>query len=246
LNLKELRRQVFRRVQGALYLRGFDLQRFAAAKGIPDAELYGPFLQPWRSRDWQSRLRTGDGTSLVTPDRKYVLCQFADQAAKNLSGEFFECGVYRGGTAYLLAEILSKANKRLSLFDTFEGMPEADAEKDRHCAGDFDNTTLASVQRYLSPFKNVAYYPGFLPETFAGLESASIAFAHIDLDIYEAIRSATAFIYPRLVKGGVLIYDDYGLQTCPGARRAVDDFFSDKTDNVVALLTGQGLVIRMS
>jgi O-methyltransferase len=237
---------VFRYVQRALYRRGFDLRRFPAAQGIPNAELYGPYLQPWRSTEWQARLRVSDGTSLVTPDRKYILWQLAEQLAKSVNGEFFECGVYRGGTAYLLAEILSTTTKRLALFDTFSGMPGTDAEKDLHRAGDFDNTTLASVQRYLSRFRNITYHPGLLPATFEGFEQTAIAFAHIDLDIYEAIRAATAFVYPRLVKGGVVLYDDYGLPSCPGARLAVDEFFSDKPENVIALHTGQGLAIRTS
>lgn len=110
---------VFRRLQRVLFRLGFDLQRFAPAKGIPDAELYGPYLQPWRSRDWEVRLRIGDPISLVTPDRKYLLWQFASQCAKTTEGDFFECGVYRGGTAYLLGEILAPTEKVLHLFDTF-------------------------------------------------------------------------------------------------------------------------------
>jgi O-methyltransferase len=237
----------FRALQSALYRHGFDLRRFSPAPGgIPDAALYGPHLQPWRSAAWLERIRASDERSLVTPERKYILWQLADQAGAASAGDFFECGVYRGGTARLLAEIAAQHSKRLHLFDTFEGMPDTDPDRDKHKAGDFAETSLEGVRQYLSSFANVDYHPGFIPTTFAGLENEAIAFAHVDLDIYEAIREATAFIYPRLAKGGTIVYDDYGLATCPGARMAVDEFFADKAENPIALESGQGLVIKAS
>jgi O-methyltransferase len=235
---------LFRRLQRLAFARGFDISHFSPAKDIPDAELYGPYLQPWRSEEWQRRLRAGDPVSLVTPDRKYVLWQLAEQATKANDGVIFECGVYAGGTAYLLAQIASAAGRRVHLFDTFSGMPSVDPEKDVHAAGDFADNSLPAVQRYLCEFDNLEYHAGLIPDTFAGVEPGPISFAHLDLDIYTATREATAFIYPRLVKGGFILYDDYGLPTCPGARAAVDEFFADRPESVVALATGQGLVVR--
>ncbi len=55
---------------------------------------------------------------------------------------------------------------------------------------------------------------------------------------------ALAFFYERLVDRGILVCDDYGFETCPGARRAIDEFFADKSEPVLHLPTGQGVVIR--
>jgi O-methyltransferase len=234
----------FRQVQRLSFERGFDIRYFSPAKNMPDAELYGPTLQPWRSAEWQRRLRADDPVSFVTPDRKYVLWQLAEQAAKTVDGAFFECGVNAGGTAYLLAQILHGTGKPLHLFDTFSGMPPVDPSKDLHAPGDFADASLAGVQRYLAAFENLDYHPGLIPETFVGLEPGPIAFAHLDLDIYKSTRDATEFVYPRLAKGGFLLYDDYGFPTCPGARQAVDEFFAGRPENVLALGTGQALVVR--
>ena len=44
--------------------------------------------------------------------------------------------------------------------------------------------------------------------------------------------------------GGIILCDDYGFLTCPGAKTAMDAFFADKPEEIVNLPTGQGLVIK--
>ena len=91
----------------------------------------------------------------------------------------------------------------------------------------------------------VSFHKGFIPDTFAGLEKSKIAFAHIDVDIYQSVSDCCQFLYPLLVPGGVLIFDDYGLPTCPGARLAVDCFFTAKAETPIVLPTGQAIVIKL-
>lgn len=50
---------------------------------------------------------------------------------------------------------------------------------------------------------------------------------------------------PRLSPGGIIVLDDYGIASCPGARRAVDDFFMDKPERPLALLTAQALIHKL-
>ena len=57
-----------------------------------------------------------------------------------------------------------------------------------------------------------------------------VAFAHIDCDWYESVMNCLQRIEPHLVKGGVLIIDDY--YTWSGCRKAVDAYFADKKDRV--------------
>jgi O-methyltransferase len=122
-------------------------------------------------------------------------------------------------------------------------MPKTDAAKDVHKKGDFSDTSLESVRsRVRGDF--VHFHKGLIPETFSGLESARIAFAHVDVDIYSSIRACCEFIFPRLCVGGIMIFDDYGFHTCPGARAAVDEFFLGRNAIPLALPTGQALVIK--
>jgi len=37
--------------------------------------------------------------------------------------------------------------------------------------------------------------------------------------------AATEFFYSWLETGGVIVFDDYGWPSCPGARAAVDEVF---------------------
>lgn len=137
------------------------------------------------------------------------------------------------------------AGVTLRLFDTFEGMPETDAERDYHHAGDFQNTSLEAVKKSVGEGDEVHFYQGFIPDTFSGLEDSKICFAHIDVDIYRSVLDGCRFVYERLVPSGVIVFDDYGFPSCPGARMAVDEFFADKPEVPLALHTGQAIVIKL-
>lgn len=213
-----------------------------APTSIPDGELYQPLYCPWRSPAFVTEFKKISPYTLVSEDRCSVLASLAKQALQ-LDGEIWECGVYKGGTAMLLAECLSGVSRTLRLFDTFEGMPETDPEQDLHKAGDFSDTSLDAVQsRVRGDF--VRFHKGLIPATFTGLESSRIAFAHVDVDIHSAILACCEFIFPRLGVGGFMVFDDYGFPSCPGARRAVDEFFEGRTAIPLVLPTGQALVFK--
>ena len=65
------------------------------------------------------------------------------------------------------------------------------------------------------------------------------------VDIRQSVLDCCEFVYPRMVPGGVLVFDDYGFLTCPGARAAVDEFFSDKPEHALVLHTGQAIVFKL-
>ena len=48
-----------------------------------------------------------------------------------------------------------------------------------------------------------------------------------------------------LLKGGFIIFDDYGFPTCPGARQAVDEFFAGKPEKLLAMPSGQCVVVKI-
>jgi O-methyltransferase len=216
------------------------------APSIADIALYRPLFSPWFGKGEFGRYyEIAAPKTLVSADRCYVLYRLLLQAI-NVSGDVWECGVYKGGTAAMIAAILRdrSPSKKLYLFDTFEGMPETDQERDLHKSGDFSDTTAEAVATYVGCDDLCVVRKGFIPATFAGLESASIAFAHIDVDIYRSILDCLSFIWPRLSVGGFVIFDDYGHPSCPGARTAVDEFFLDQRCVPLCLPTGQALVFK--
>jgi O-methyltransferase len=214
---------------------------------LKDAEFYQPRFSPWLGLgDFKTLMAAVSPYSLVSADRIWVLHSLARQAC-HLFGNFWECGVYKGGTAILLKSVVTSASKKqLHLFDTFAGMPETDLLHDNyHRRGDFADTDLHVVRDRVGHDVNVHYHCGFIPDTFAGLEAERIAFAHIDVDIFQSVIDCCEFIYPRLSGGGFMVFDDYGFATCAGARRAVDHFFANRPECPLVLPTGQAVVIKL-
>ncbi|NGX56465.1 MAG: 8-demethyl-8-(2,3-dimethoxy-alpha-L-rhamnosyl)-tetracenomycin-C 4'-O-methyltransferase [Candidatus Anoxychlamydiales bacterium] len=182
--------------------------------------------------------------TLISEDRLYMLYQLAKNC-KKIDGDIAEMGVYKGGSAKLISDAVNKTNKKLFLFDTFQGMPEVDKTKDNfHKKDDFNDTDIESVKKLFIGNSNVKLIPGFFPKTAENILNNKFCFVHIDADIYPSVLDSCTFFYPRMVKGGYLIFDDYGFETCKGAKSAVDYFFSDKNENVLYLETGQALVIK--
>ncbi|MBC8427510.1 MAG: class I SAM-dependent methyltransferase [Proteobacteria bacterium] len=187
--------------------------------------------------------------TLVDSGRTKVLYDLLNET-RYYPGDVFECGVFKGGTAMMLAKMTS-VNKKLYLFDTFgEGLPEVNSKKDNyHKKGDFngiDFDTIINRVASIQPNCNVQFIPGFIPDTFKGLDQKDIkvSFAHIDVDIYQSVKDCCEFIYPRMTDCGIILFDDYGFATCKGAKLAVDEFFSDKPEKVEVLNTKQAIVRR--
>ena len=164
---------------------------------------------------------------------------------RRCQGHLAECGVYRGGTAYILADLARDLHRRLALFDTFTGMPETDPILDMHRKGDFSSTSLQDVKQYLSGFDNIDFFAGYIPGTLEAVRDQRFCFVHIDLDIYKSIWESTSFFYDRMDNGAVMLYDDYGYPSCPGARAAVDHFFENKPEVPLVLKTGQCVVRKL-
>lgn len=217
-----------------------------APPAIPDAHLYQPVYSPWLGDPaFLAIYERGKDATLVSADRCWVLLSLARQALA-LEGEIWECGAYRGGTAAMLAATIAAAaaKTRLRVFDTFAGMPTTDPDHDLHKVGDFSDTGVAEVAERVGHPEHVSIHEGFIPDSFRGLERSAVALAHVDTDIYRSVYDCCDFLYPRIVPGGFLVFDDYGFPTCPGARQAVDEFFASRPEVPLILPTGQAVVFK--
>lgn len=179
--------------------------------------------------------------TLVGKPRCLWLWRLVKFAAKN-RGDIAEIGVYKGGTARLLAR--SCPQKTVYLFDTFSGMPDVDPEIDAHRAGEFADTSLESVQDFLKDAPNVSFRQGFFPDTAAGLEDHVFCFVNIDVDIYSSTKSCLEFFYPRMVPGGVISFDDYKWKKCAGVKKAIDEFLVGKPEKVIEMEEFQCAIIK--
>jgi predicted O-methyltransferase YrrM len=157
--------------------------------------------------------------SLIDPAALDAICEMAGGTPP---GDFVEIGVYKGGSAYRLAEVARRQARRLWLFDTFTGIPEATPEYDLHKIGDFSDTSLVKGQKLIPDARFVV---GDAREMLPSIDTGPVAFAHLDCDQYDTYRACIIELMPRMVRGGVMWFDDvYALD---GAKRAVAELLGD-------------------
>jgi predicted O-methyltransferase YrrM len=153
--------------------------------------------------------------SLINP---FALEELVREVRSAPPGDIVEVGVYQGGSAARLAEVAREQGRRLFLFDTFTGIPYA-GEFDFHKVGDFSDTSEVAVRAAIPDAEIV---PGLFPDTLhEGV--GPIALAHIDCDQYESVRACCKALEPRMIAGGVMVFDDYDVLN--GARLAVEECF---------------------
>jgi O-methyltransferase len=182
--------------------------------------------------------------TLVSEDRLALLYQLSFQARK-VRGDLAEIGVYRGGTALLMAESLRGSTRQLHLFDTFCGMPTSDPAIDLHRPGDFADTSVEAVSSLLCDYPNAHLHPGLFPATLpVNWSNKAFSLVHVDVDIYASALACCEFFYPRLNPGGAMIFDDYGFPSCPGVRQAVDEYCRNHDLQLLYLQSGQALLYR--
>jgi len=182
--------------------------------------------------------------------RMWLLTRLA-RHCERLVGNFAEFGVYRGGCAFMvLATTEPDPQRKLYLFDTFAGIPVAhlgENERSLGLGGRHADTSVPYVEQRLANWRGrFEICAGDVFETLPGLETGRLAFAHVDLNTSAPTRHVLDYVYERLVTGGIIVFDDYGYgwEACVEERRAIDAFFTDKPESVVALPTGQGFVIK--
>ena len=167
----------------------------------------------------------------------------------NIEGDFVECGVWKGGNLILLQKLMEKykIKKNIFAYDTFEGMPEPtnldfkyDGSDGRQIFKHKKNndikwvySSIDEVKKNLSTNckskKNIKLIKGMVEKTLMKKNNIpeKISILRLDTDFYESTKIEMKILFPRLVKGGVLIIDDYG--NWLGARKAIDEYFENKT-----------------
>jgi O-methyltransferase len=156
--------------------------------------------------------------ALIDYDRFRFIGRSLLEVAKQ-EGDIAELGVYRGGSAAGMG--LLAPHKTLHLFDSFEGMREPEFDE-LHKKGDFADTSEQSVRALFAPDHRLEIHRGWFPETVTPeLLESEFCFVHVDGDFYETTRDAIAYFWPRLVPGGMMVFDDWEWQACPGVKRAL-------------------------
>lgn len=147
---------------------------------------------------------------------------------KNIQGAVAELGVYKGEFAkYINA---SFPDRKMYLFDTFEGFEEHEADKEKNkgnCNDAFieavNNTSESLVLSKMKYKENVVIKKGVFPESVKGLEE-QFAFVSLDVDFEDSTVAGLEYFYPRLSKGGYIFVHDYNYGYFDCVKKAVDRY----------------------
>ena len=173
-----------------------------------------------------------------------------------LPGSIIECGTYRGGTLLGMAHLLARRGltPRIYGLDSFEGFPEP-TDEDRRASGEFHpevhkgalgDTSYEDLSARIAALgwsDHVRLLKGYFEDTLPSLSEERYSLAHIDCDLYQGYMTCLEHIYPRMLPGGVIVFDDYRVSegVYPGADRAVDEFFQGKPEKLERFDDPRGL-----
>jgi hypothetical protein len=155
--------------------------------------------------------------------------------SRKISGDVVECGVWRGGMIAGIAELLG-TEKNYHLYDSFEGLPEAKEidgkgaiDWQKNTSGDFYFDNCKAEIEFAEKAMNqtgakYSCYKGWFCDTLPKNQITHISLLRLDGDWYDSTMDCLKHLFPKVVKGGVVLIDDY--HTWDGCSRAVHDYLS--------------------
>jgi O-methyltransferase len=239
-------------LQGTLGKFGLQLIRLPA--GASEYELIYPkaTYAPWNSsREFLSAYQLIQPNTLVDIYRCWELWTLAGQVSKREKGGILEVGVWRGGTGALMAKsaLLAGSQEPVYLCDTFEGVVKAGSRDTDYKGGEHSDTSQRVVEDLLRTLDitNARILKGIFPDQTAHLidPGARFRLCHIDVDVYQSAKDVMAWIWDRMVPGGIVVYDDYGFRACEGIAKYVNEQAAETDRLVLHNLNGHAIVVKL-
>lgn len=193
--------------------------------------------------------------TLTNIESMYTLYKALEYIVKaKIPGDVVECGVWKGGSAMVMAHTLLKmqdTTRKIYLYDTFAGMTKptekdtliADGssaietweKKQKDTYNEWAFSPLEEVKNNMRntqyPEENIIYVKGKVEDTIPATISSQIALLRLDTDWYESTYHELKYLFPLIAPGGALIIDDYG--HFAGAKEAVDRYFKENNINML-------------
>lgn len=202
---------------------------------------------PWLGdADFMALYTSVKENTLVDIYRCYELWQIGKRLRNNKAA-ILEVGVWRGGTAAILASA-NAGNSTVFLCDTFAGVAKAGDQDNQYKGGEHADTSAAIVEQLLEDLDIHQYkiLTGIFPDNNAELIAGEqFKICHIDVDVYQSAKDIFNWVWPRLIVGGLVVFDDYGFAACAGITRLVNELAATTEDVFfVHNINGHGLLIK--
>lgn len=164
---------------------------------------------------------------------------WASSQVKELEGDFVELGVFYGHLSKVIInfdlELLS--NRNFYLVDPW-GSSKLNFSNER-----YNQDIYEIVESRFKPYPQVKLIRNSVPDALEEVPTQKIAFLMIDMNGFEAELAALNFFYPKMVKGGIIYFDDYGGRW-PRLREVVDEFLSDKPEELLTFASPNAMMIK--
>lgn len=224
-------------------------RRLSALKSLTDV-LIPDYRLSWHQMDWWNDIefnryldRFGERRGFNT-HRRWMLWQLL-RLIRDVPGDTVECGVFQGSSSWLICSAIRSSGRTHHLFDSFEGLSAPEPEDGSYWSQGSLAAGADVVAENLAPFASfLSFHKGWIPERFKDVADDRFAFVHVDVDLRQPTIDSVTFFYPRLTPGGILLCDDYGCSTCPGATESIDAFLADKPEKMISLDAGGGFFIK--
>ena len=227
------------------------LDRFAllskiASVLIPEYKFKWPQMDWWFNNKFNSYLEEIGEKRNYNSDRRWMVSQLL-RLTKHLQGSTAEVGAYRGAMSLLICESNFECieKKHHYIFDSFEGLSSPSELDGKYWTeGDLSSSEeilFSNLNQYKGSYSS---YKGWVPDTFKEVKNKKFSFVHIDVDLYQPTYSSIEFFYSRMNDGAILVCDDYGFSTCPGATKACETFLHSKIESMIELSGGGGFFIK--
>ena len=136
---------------------------------------------------------------------------------KTIKGCFVEAGCYKGGSTCKLSLVAKLADRKLVVFDSFEGIPENDEPHEKSI---FGRQASFKQGQYCGTFEevndNLSRYgapdvckliKGWFEDTMPHFKEP-IAGIYLDVDLAQSTRTCLKYLYPLLQNNGFLYSQD--------------------------------------
>lgn len=173
----------------------------------------------------------------------------------DIPGDIVELGVFRGLGLMTWANLLEAycigdRTKVVYGFDNWKGFTKFDSEdgtpseKAHKTIGGFnpepfhhelsDAISIFDSDRFVPWKARTRLIDGQIEETVGKFikDNPGVRFSliHFDCDLYAPTKAALDALWPKVSRGGILLFDEYAIPDWPGETKAVDEFLTDKPE----------------
>ena len=199
------------------------------------------FLAPWKkNKEFIKIFKKIKEYTVIDVRRLYTLWYFSKQT-KNINGHILDIGCLMGGAGF----IISSANKKGKVFliDTFEGYIDKEKFYSKKTFI-FQNLKLINKTKNKLKLKNTKILKGIFPDNFTyKFKDYKFKLCHLDVNTFLSTKKSFYFLEKKIIKGGVIIFDDYGIYGADGIKKFIDQIYKKFSKSFFFIKNFQGQCI---